>query len=341
MDSIVVGTISNLDFMALPNPKGHVYAKKFIIFSKSEFTSQLIPSDFADYFGSVGLSDINSQEWGAFFSFDLLPIFTEHEVEEEMKEGLFISVASAAFKHFLLSLWLIKDNAVCIKTAYAFRIENRKAVSAKNSAIDIISNSQGGNTITKFTTEEMQEAQKLIAEISTKHAAHLTNTVMELYGYDNSMEVENRIIRSFSAIVSARSRLYLPAKISMYVLALEALFSEGSEEGITHKIAERVAFYLGSTNVERRNIYETVNLAYRVRSKYVHGANPNTTKPSLEYQHTERQKLSQKIDEILRRIFRRILESDSHLFLRPTEKSNTVMENETFMYFLKSLVFPE
>jgi hypothetical protein len=341
MSCFAFGAINNFDYSPTTSVQGHLFGKGFLIFSQETDGQKIIPKYFKDYFGSVGFSDINSQPWVALFDYNMQTIYDEHGVSEEDKEQSWFLLGIGLFKHFSLGLWLLKDNSVSIKTVYGFRVENNIIVSAKTGVSEVNSNAQGEVTTTNFTTEEMIEAQKLLLEVNSKHPLHIRNTIYELYGANNVIEVENRVVRSYRAIASARILFYLPAKISMYVLALECLFSEGSEEGITHKISERVAYYLGETNAERREIYDVVNSSYRIRSKYVHGSNPNTTKNSLEHQHSERQKLSEKIDDVLRKIFIKILKKDSDLFIRPVEKSKSVSEKETFSYFLKSLVLPE
>ena len=55
-----------------------------------------------------------------------------------------------------------------------------------------------------------------------------------------------------------------------YCSALETLFTTESTE-ITHKLAERVSFFLGKDGSERIKIFHTVKAAYSIRSKLVHG----------------------------------------------------------------------
>lgn len=59
-------------------------------------------------------------------------------------------------------------------------------------------------------------------------------------------------------------------KLIDYMIAFEALFSEGSGD-LRYKISLRAARYLGRTPEERSKLFELFKLAYDVRSDIVHG----------------------------------------------------------------------
>ena len=69
----------------------------------------------------------------------------------------------------------------------------------------------------------------------------------------------------------------------MYIAALETLFSKDGSE-LSHKVAERVAFYLGGIKNEKMYTYRKVKGAYDVRSKYIHGS-------KLDKKHSTTEKL--------------------------------------------------
>ncbi len=53
-------------------------------------------------------------------------------------------------------------------------------------------------------------------------------------------------------------------------IGLEALFA-GSEPEISHKVALRIAYYLGKSPTERRSLFRLVKDSYNARSRLVHG----------------------------------------------------------------------
>jgi hypothetical protein len=68
------------------------------------------------------------------------------------------------------------------------------------------------------------------------------------------------------------------AKIAYVVMSLEALYLEGGG-GARYKLAQRAAKLLGLFGEDPEEVYGILkNDAYRVRSAYVHGNNPPTTK---------------------------------------------------------------
>jgi len=55
-------------------------------------------------------------------------------------------------------------------------------------------------------------------------------------------------------------------------IGLEALLAEQNEMGITEQLADRCAFLLSKTSVERKTRREMMRSIYKLRSKIVHGA---------------------------------------------------------------------
>ena len=69
----------------------------------------------------------------------------------------------------------------------------------------------------------------------------------------------SRVERAFLFVHSARNSFSLPKKIAMYIAALETLFSKDGSE-LSHKVAERVAFYLGGIKNEKMYTYRKVKV---------------------------------------------------------------------------------
>jgi hypothetical protein len=109
--------------------------------------------------------------------------------------------------------------------------------------------------------------------------------------------------RAMQFVVAARRAQDLAFKIANYCSALETLFTTDSAE-LAHKLAERVAFFLGERGQNRRNVFATVKSAYNVRSKLVHG---DTLKQN---QIDALPALSAECDGALRKILWEIFNSD-------------------------------
>ncbi len=87
-------------------------------------------------------------------------------------------------------------------------------------------------------------------------------------------------------------------KIAMYCSLFETLFSTDAAE-ITHKIAHRIAVFLEQEPQKRCELYARIKKAYGIRSKVVHG-------DEVKMEAKMIQAISVDVDEIARRIFRKI-----------------------------------
>jgi hypothetical protein len=104
-------------------------------------------------------------------------------------------------------------------------------------------------------------------------------------------------------VSAARKAPDLAFKIANYCSALETLFTTESTE-LAHKLAERVAFFLGERGHNRLAVFAAGKNAYSIRSKLVHG---DTLKPN---QIDELPRQSMKCDEFLRVILKEIFNSE-------------------------------
>ena len=66
----------------------------------------------------------------------------------------------------------------------------------------------------------------------------------------------------------------IPQKITSLISCLEALLSEGAQE-LKRRLCQRVAIVLKTIGFNPITIYEDIDLAYRIRSKYSHGTTIN------------------------------------------------------------------
>ena len=125
----------------------------------------------------------------------------------------------------------------------------------------------------------------------------------------------NRLNRCLFHIQAARATTDLALKVTCYCSALEALFASSQAE-LSHQLSERVAVYLASDAVNRKETFSKMKKAYAIRSKITHG-------DVVRASHVEAvAEASQFCDQILRTVVMRILESPEHakVFESPSEE---------------------
>ena len=71
---------------------------------------------------------------------------------------------------------------------------------------------------------------------------------------------------------SAADRLTEEDKLIDYWIALESLFVPDAAQELSYRTALRIAAFLGTNGVERKQIYEQMKESYRLRSEIVHGS---------------------------------------------------------------------
>lgn len=97
-------------------------------------------------------------------------------------------------------------------------------------------------------------------------------------------------------VLSAHGAGSIPMKVLMYCSAIEALVANSTTE-LSHRVAERVAILLGSSQEERYIIYSNVKFGYDTRSKVAHG-------DSIKKDETKIRECSKCLDEYLRKMFK-------------------------------------
>ncbi|CDO04319.1 hypothetical protein BN988_02873 [Oceanobacillus picturae] len=206
-------------------------------------------------------------------------------------------------QNFIHNLWEIKDNNVYVRDgfliAYSTQFENGSAT-YKASLSEIFSFASGEQRESLFSDKEIQQA-----------AYNFQPHTIEDYDEDSfggkipssdhffKTHGTNRMVRAFYFTIGARRSAILPMKIVHYCNALECLFTIGTSE-VSHKIAERVAIILGTSQASKKNIFSLIKKAYGFRSKLVHGQYLKVTEESLVY-------ISEGLDNILRELMSEIM----------------------------------
>lgn len=110
----------------------------------------------------------------------------------------------------------------------------------------------------------------------------------ELHAVLCSIPRKNSVWTGMRALWVALTTYEADIRYSLLWVSLEALFGDESNSGeITHKLAERIAFFLANTPEDARELYGKAKKCYRVRSKIVHGRFNNDSAIDEFVGHTE------------------------------------------------------
>jgi hypothetical protein len=178
---------------------------------------------------------------------------------------------------YLTCLWFIKDNAASIETGYLQILQPDPAgVRVRvhsNFVARLVRKADGSRLDMHFTRSELQRASKLYNEVLTPLRTDLNlppepgDPVPAKFASRHGV---NRLSRAIYFLTGARISPDLGTKLVFYCTVLESLFSTDATE-VTHKVAHRLAVFLGTSLDDRIDIFRKVKRAYTIRSKVVHG----------------------------------------------------------------------
>ncbi len=215
----------------------------------------------------------------------------------------------------LLALWMIKDNSANALTAY-YRLDDADGphfISEDFTTYFFTADCELRTT--HFTAVEWERAIAFLRQLDAA-IPKLPQNERRVSGLIH----ESRLARTLYTLQAARNTSDLLVKIAFYCMCLEALFST-DKEGITYRIAERTALFLGNDGPERRAILEDVTKLYATRSKVVHGDLVKKTQlPDL----LERVKRG---DDYLRRCLTKIMADNALLHLFTKKPSEAIVEH--------------
>ncbi|TDE15550.1 HEPN domain-containing protein [Dyadobacter psychrotolerans] len=249
-----------------------------------------------------------------------------------------------AFKEFLMPLWFIKDNAVCIDRIFASD-DSFVRFSMAQSNINF-TNSSGDHKPEKFSKEEFDKAFSLLdllmpAMAESKSPADLANglTVSKKENYDDyeaqisTFNFSNydipRIHRAYNFLLLLRNISYLPIKIILYLSLLEALVTDFEEKGLKPKVNDRVRKYLASSEEDNSLLSSQLDAAYNFRNKFAHGQLPvlaDDDGKDVPYSFDDMKVISISVDDVARRLFTKILTSNLQEF-KELDKIKPFFEN--------------
>lgn len=196
--------------------------------------------------------------------------------------------------------WLVKDNCFISEIAYCKSKLNGKYKWSNNSLYAQASASDGGRQrLVEFCEFDIKEWSERLNALRS----HLDDK-----GYSILTPVLSKKATRFDRFLSftqiARRSSTPAMKIAQMCSALESLFSTSTTE-LTHRLSERVAFFVGENPEDKESIYQLMKKAYGVRSQVTHGSHINNSIADLAPE------LSSKLLDLLRKITFKVLE-DPH-----------------------------
>lgn len=210
-------------------------------------------------------------------------------------------------KNIINELWLIKDHSIDIMLGFV------EYPYIKSSFIDLPYNSSlfhsnwvtgGSNTSTGeyyCTNFNRNEIEQVISWGSTI----LIEPFSESQNRKSAMSPGvDRISLCNVFLQTARKEFDIGIKITHYCSAFECLFSTDTTE-LTHKLSERVAYFLETEPQHRIALYNDLKNIYSIRSQVTHGS---VISKKLFPKITE---YSKKADDILRRVSIKLRENES------------------------------
>lgn len=302
----------------LENPDDSLSIWDFKLSNDKLFLYSMYPLFFQDI-GNLELQTIENVP--CFTSFLILP--------ETIDENEFAYQYQDNFQTLLASLWFIKDCCAGVSTMFSCKLDKSDTTYFRTDKS--FCNSEGRYLKTAFTIEELQKAEAVVMQVSkitnygskemdsTNPKPNLKQEKAQKVVAPHthlSFNKRHRIERALMFLHQARSESFLPLKISFYIGLYETLFTTDSSE-VSHKVAERLAFYLGNNSDEKHEIFKLVKDAYGVRSSFMHGQTLSKIKV-----YNELAVLSKKIDELTRSLLNRIVFEDYEIFSRDNNNLN-------------------
>jgi Apea-like HEPN len=245
-----------------------------------------------------------------------------HDKTQMDKEGVkYTFLFLRQVQYFVHFLWEIKDNNVYVRDGFllAYKKHFEDGFTYKASLSETFS----------FSTTE--EKQSKFSDIEIKSAISKFNppTFEDFGGKSLGGKIPNsdhffktsgstRMERASYFISGARGRPILPMKIVFYCNALECLFTIGTSE-VNHKIAERVAVMLGTSEESKKSLFKLIKDAYNYRSLLVHGQHLKGTEDKLK-------SISEGLDEVLRKL----LVTNHEVFSKKDQEMEEFFQNLLF-----------
>lgn len=178
-----------------------------------------------------------------------------------------IAMQLVKLHHFVLMLWLVKDNASHIENGF---LEWPDGISSRMLPM-LCTLADGTSSPMSFTREELRDARDLYRSLFSSMTSWGAEEFESKVGQEVAGPTSSPLRRAFFFIGAARASKNLSVKIANYCSALEALLIPATSTELTYRLATRVAWLLGESVDERRECFRRVKTAYSIRSTAIHG----------------------------------------------------------------------
>lgn len=233
-------------------------------------------------------------------------VFSDLEVKDLSEPGeahAFIGEWLQIVRIFFQGLWLIRDHAVNCEFGFAeWEHPMSGILCSSNFVASLNVRTNGTFTCETFSLDELKDARQYYRAALLPLASHAMQLALAGKAAPKSpfYKGSRRLVRFNYFLAGARAEAEPAVRISLYMTCFEILFSSDAAE-LTHKLSERVAFFLSDKPSGRREIFSKMKRAYSIRSKIVHGAALSTSDGA------EIISAAKEIDDILRNVFTKIL----------------------------------
>lgn len=150
---------------------------------------------------------------------------------------------------------------------------------------------------------------------------HHIKQAAEFYPAIRSIQQGNALWVALRAIWAGLTSHASDIRYMLFWVALEALFGPDDSTELSHKLAERIAFFIAENADDARNLFKMAKKCYGMRSKIVHG----------RWQHSPViHQMMQDTEAIVRTAFRRILENPEALTTFASKKRDEYLSDLLF-----------
>lgn len=234
----------------------------------------------------------------------------------------------------LVAMWFVKDNSVSFKTILPYYEDFKSNPyfprAYYNYTVPVLSN--GKQCDTEFSLSDLKEVEKWYNLINN----FMRNVKIKEYENDQPIYESYPNIPSYQRvinfIVSIRSDWTITSKIAGYVSILECILSVKGEN--THKVSERVAWFIGENSIDRLKIYNTIKSAYNDRSNFIHGS-------AMKYDETSRAKreaMVTDLDELVRKVLKKCFQDYPYLNYGVNKRDNLALSDDVDQWFNKLVI---
>lgn len=198
-------------------------------------------------------------------------------------------------QHFANCLWLTKDNTVHVRTGYLYLNDSPLGDIVISCSLNFVPTTTSCECPkTSFSTEEIEKTL-LYYNLDPLEGPKAGEEGWQMPSKNPLTKDRGRIDRAQYFLILARSSTSLPIKIMNYCSVLECLLTSDNS-GLSHKVSERFAYYVGNNYEERNRYFKVAKRAYDIRSKATHGQPIKKTKEEM-------QEITLEIDTAIRKIF--------------------------------------